>query len=253
MESKRFHPTELGETVTKVLVNQFPDLFNVEFTSEMEDELDKVEDGELDWRTVLEDFYGPFAKALAQVDMAAVIRDAFKSDVEKLDSEPCPECGGKLQVKSGRFGPFIACTNYPKCRHTKPLGKKKTPDRPTDEKCNVCGGPMAVKAGRYGEFLACTKYPKCKHTRPVPLGVKCPKCGTGDLAARRTRRGRTFFGCARYPDCDFTTWHAPVPEKCPSCENVGAEKRSTKARGEYLRCLKCEHQFSAEETEKLKK
>ena len=253
MESKRFHPTELGETVTKVLVSQFPDLFNVEFTSEMEDELDKVEEGELDWRTVLEDFYGPFANALAQVDMAAVIRDAFKSDVEKLDSEPCPECGGKLEVKSGRFGPFIACTNYPKCRYTKPLGKKKTPDRPTDEKCNVCGGPMVVKSGRYGEFLACTKYPKCKHTRPVPLGVKCPKCGIGDLAARRTRRGRTFFGCARYPDCDFTTWHPPVPEKCPSCGNVGAEKRSTKARGEYLRCLKCEHQFSAEEAEKTEK
>jgi DNA topoisomerase-1 len=249
MQSKRFFPTELGETVTKVLVSQFPDLFNVEFTSEMEDELDKVEEGELDWRTVLEDFYGPFAKALEQVDMAAVIRDAFKSDVEKLESEPCPECGGKLQVKSGRFGPFIACTNYPKCRHTKPLGKKKTPDRPTDEKCSVCGGPMVVKAGRYGEFLACTKYPKCKHTRPVPLGVKCPTCGTGDLAARRTRRSRTFFGCARYPDCDFTTWHQPVPKECPSCGNVGAEKRSTKARGEYLRCLKCEHQFSAEASE----
>ena len=249
MESKRFHPTELGETVTRVLVSQFPDLFNVEFTSGMEDELDKVEEGDLDWRTVLENFYGPFAKALEQVDMVSVIRDAFKTEVQKLESEPCPECGGRLQVKSGRFGPFIACTNYPKCRHTKPLGRKKTPDRPTDEKCNICGGPMVVKTGRYGEFLACTNYPKCQHTRPVPLGVKCPRCVTGDLAARRTRRGRTFFGCARYPECDFTTWHVPVPETCPSCGNVGAEKRSTKARGEYLRCLKCEHQFSAEDSE----
>ena len=249
METKRFHPTDLGETVTKVLVSQFPDIFNVEFTSGMEDELDKVEDGELEWRTVLEEFWGPFAKALEQVDMAAVIREAFKSDVEKMESEPCPECGGELQVKSGRFGPFIACTNYPKCKHTKPLGKKKTPDKPSDEKCNDCGGPMVVKSGRYGEFLACTKYPKCKHTRPVPLGVKCPKCPTGELAARRTRKGRTFFGCARYPDCDFTTWHVPVPETCPSCGNVGAEKRSTKARGDYRQCLRCEHQFPAEESE----
>jgi len=249
MESKRFHPTDLGETVTKVLVSQFPDLFNVEFTSEMEDELDKVEDGALEWRAVLEQFYGPFAKALKQVDMAAVIREAFKEDVDKLETEPCPECGGQLQVKSGRFGPFIACTNYPECRHTKPLGKKKVPDRPTDEKCSECGGAMVVKSGRYGEFLACTNYPRCKHTRPVPLGVKCPKCGTGDLAARRTRRGRTFFGCSRYPKCDFSSWHVPVPEKCPECGNVGAEKRSTKARGEYLRCLKCESQFTVEANE----
>ncbi len=253
LENKRFFPTELGETVTKVLVNQFPDLFNVEFTSEMEDELDKVEEGELDWRALLEEFYGPFAKALEKVDTAAVIRDAFKEDVEKLESEPCPECGGQLQVKSGRFGPFIACSNYPKCRHTKPLGRKKTPDRPTDEKCNECGAAMVVKSGRYGEFLACTNYPKCKHTRPVPLGVKCPRCGIGDLAARRTRRGRTFFGCARYPECEFSTWHVPVAETCPSCGNMGAEKRFTKARGEYFRCLKCEFQFTAEAAEPAEK
>jgi len=245
MESRRFHPTDLGETVTKVMVSRFPDIFNVEFTSQMETELDKVEEGELGWQQVLQDFYGPFSKALDSIDPAALIREAH--DVEEIEKEPCPECGGKLTVKSGRFGPFIACTKYPECRYTKPLKRDKVPDKPTDEVCRECGAPMVIKTGRYGEFLACTKYPECKHTRPIPLGVTCPKCGEGDIAQRRTRRGRSFYGCTRYPDCDFSTWHFPVPETCPECGFVGAEKRSTKARGEYRRCLKCESEFEAQE------
>ena len=244
VKDRRFYPTELGETVCKVMVSRFPDIFNVEFTSEMEDELDKVEDGALGWRKVLENFYGPFAKALESVDTAAMIREAH--DVEDIEQTPCPECGGKLTVKAGRFGPFIACTKYPECRYTKPLKQHKAPDRPTDEKCHECGSPMVIKTGRYGEFLACTAYPKCKHTRPIPLGVKCPRCGTGDLAERRTKRGRSFFGCSRYPECTFSTWYRPVPERCPQCGYVGAEQRSTKVRGDYRRCVKCGHEFAAQ-------
>jgi DNA topoisomerase-1 len=244
MDRRRFVPTDLGETVTKVMVSRFPDIFNVEFTSEMEDELDKVEEGALGWQTVLHNFYEPFEKALASVDTAALIREAH--DVGDLENEPCPECGGKLTVKSGRFGPFIACTNYPECRYTKPLKRDKVPDRPTDEVCTECGAPMVIKTGRYGEFLACTRYPECKHTRPIPLGVTCPKCGVGDLSERRTRRGRSFYGCTRYPECDFSTWYRPVPDTCPECGTVGAERRVTKARGEYRKCLKCEHEFTVE-------
>jgi DNA topoisomerase-1 len=106
---------------------------------------------------------------------------------------------------------------------------------------------MVIKTGRYGEFLACTQYPKCRHTRPIPLGVRCPKCGKGDLSERRTKRGRSFFGCSTYPACDFSTWYRPTPVRCPSCGHLGAEQRSTKARGEYRRCLKCEHTFEVEE------
>jgi DNA topoisomerase-1 len=168
-------------------------------------------------------------------------------DVSGVESEPCPTCGGKLTVKSGRFGPFIACSNYPTCRYTKPLKKDRAPDRPTDQICKVCGAPMVIKTGRFGEFLACTKYPECKHTRPIPLGVKCPRCGDGDLAERRTKRGRSFFGCGNYPKCDFSTWYRPGPDVCPKCGYVGAEMRSTKTRGNYRRCLKCEHEFSLEE------
>ena len=246
MERRRFFPTDLGETVTRVMVGRFPDIFNVEFTSEMETELDKIEEGELDWQTVLRNFYGPFARALESVDTAALIREAH--DVGDIEKEPCPECGSKLTLKSGRFGPFIACTKYPECRYTKPLKREKVPDRPTDETCRECGAPMVIKTGRFGEFLACTRYPKCKHTRPIPLGVKCPKCGTGDLSERRTRRGRSFFGCTRYPECDFSTWHRPVPDPCPACHAVGAERRVTKARGEYRKCLKCQHEFTVEGT-----
>jgi DNA topoisomerase-1 len=211
----------------------------------METELDKVEEGELGWVQVLKNFYGPFAQALDSVDTAAMIREAH--DVGDLESQPCPECGGALTVKSGRFGPFIACTNYPECKYTKPLKRDKVPDRPTDEICQECGAPMVIKTGRYGEFLACTRYPECKHTRPIPLGVKCPKCDQGDLVERRTRRGRSFFGCNRYPECDFSTWYRPMPVACPHCGFVGAERRSTKARGEYRRCLKCATEFAAEE------
>jgi len=243
-ERRRFFPTDLGETVTRVMVSRFPDIFNVEFTSEMENELDKIEEGELPWQTVLRNFYDPFAKALESVDTAALIREAH--DVGDVENEPCPECGGKLTLKSGRFGPFIACTNYPECRYTKPLKRDKVPDRPTDEICQECGAPMVIKTGRFGEFLACTRYPECKHTRPIPLGVKCPKCGVGDLAERRTKRGRSFYGCSRYPECDFSTWYRPVPDTCPECGHVGAERRVSKARGEYRKCLKCQHEFTVE-------
>ncbi len=245
MDGRRFHPTDLGETVSRVMISRFPAIFNVEFTSEMETELDKIEEGDLDWRQVLDDFYQPFATALESVDTAQMIREAH--DVGDVENEPCPECGGKLTVKSGRFGPFIACTKYPECRYTKPLKRDKAPDRPTDEICQECGSPMVIKTGRYGEFLACTAYPKCRHTRPVPLGVTCPSCGQGDLAERRTRRGRSFFGCSRYPECDFSTWYRPVPQECPQCKFVGAETRSSKALGEYRRCLKCGGEFTAPE------
>jgi DNA topoisomerase-1 len=101
---------------------------------------------------------------------------------------------------------------------------------------------MVIKTGRFGEFLACTTYPKCKHTRPVPLGIKCPKCTVGDLAERRTKKGRNFFGCLRYPECDFSVWNRPVPEICPNCGYLGMEHKKTKATGAYRKCLKCLHE-----------
>ena len=244
-KDRRFQPTPQGEIVWQVLKRCFPDVFEVGFTAQMETELDKVEEGDLAWQRVLEDFWGPFSQALAAVDIDRLIHDVH--DLSELPKEKCPNCGGPLIVKSGRFGPYIACAKYPECRFSRPLKKNKVPDRPSDEKCQECGAPMVIKTGRYGEFLACTRYPKCKHTRPVPLGVKCPKCGTGELAERRTRKGRNFFGCLRYPDCDYSTWNRPVPVACPSCGFVGMEEKQTKAAGATRKCLKCGHEVTLEE------
>ncbi len=240
LEQRRFFPTDLGETVEKVMISRFPELFNVEFTSAMENELDRVEDGELEWQSVLESFYGPFIKALDAVDIDALVMETH--GLQDLAKEKCPDCQAPLKVRSGRFGPFIACTRYPDdCKHTRPIKKDKVPDKPTDEVCHLCNSPMVIKTGRFGEFLACTTYPECKGTRSIPIGVKCPQCDTGDLVARRTKKGRTFYGCGRYPDCDFSTWNKPEPTKCPSCGWEGMEKKSTKAEGDRLTCMKCSH------------
>jgi DNA topoisomerase-1 len=240
LEQRRFFPTELGETVEGVMVSRFPEIFNVEFTSAMESELDRVEEGELGWQTVLETFYPPFMKALDAVDINALVMETH--GLQDLAKEKCPDCEAPLVVRSGRFGPFIACSRYPDdCKHTRPIKKDKIPDKPTDEVCHLCNSPMVIKTGRFGEFLACSTYPKCKGTRSIPIGVKCPQCIKGDLVPRRTKRGRTFYGCGRYPDCDFSTWNRPTPEKCPSCEWEGMEKKSNKSDGDRLICMKCGH------------
>ena len=246
-KDRRFAPTPLGETVWQVMKRSFPAVFEVGFTAQMEDELDKVEEGDLGWKKVLRDFWGPFSQALDAVDVDKLIYEVH--DLADLHKEKCPTCGSAVAVRSGRFGPFIACSRYPECRFTRPLRRDKVPDRPTDEICQECGAPMVIKTGRYGEFLACTKFPACKHTRPVPLGVKCPKCGVGDLAERRTRKGRNFFGCLRYPECDYSTWNRPVPVACPSCGFLGMEEKQTKTKGISRKCLKCGHEVQVEEAE----
>jgi DNA topoisomerase I len=252
VEQRRFFPTELGETVEKIMIGKFPEIFNVEFTSEMENELDRVEEGELGWQRVLADFYAPFTKALDAVDMNALVADAHGISAEDIAKERCPKCGSAIELKTGRFGPYLACVKYKDtCDYVKSLRKARAPDRPTDEKCHLCGSPMVIKTGRFGEFLACTTYPTCKGTRAIPMGIKCPKCVEGDLAERRTKRGKSFWGCVRYPACDFSTWNRPVPETCPECGWVGMEKKMSKAEGETRTCLKCGHKIILAEPEEV--
>ena len=251
-KDRRFQPTPQGEIVWKVLKRSFPEVFEVGFTANMETELDKIEEGDLAWQDVLGEFWKPFNIALEAIDVNKIIHEVH--DLSGLDTEKCPKCGSPLEVKSGRFGPYIACVRYAtkECDYSRSIKKDKVPDRPSDEICKECGAPMVIKTGRFGEFLACTTYPKCKYTQPVPLGIKCPKCGTGDLAERRTKRGRTFYGCLRYPDCDFSTWNKPVIVECPNCQFIGMEEIKSKTTGETTRkCLKCGHQItvSTETTE----
>ncbi len=252
IDQRRFFPTGLGETVEKLMVGKFPEIFNVEFTARMEEELDRIEEQGMDWQQVLYDFYGPFTKALEAVDINALVAEAHGLSPEALAAEKCPKCGSAIELRTGRFGPYLACVKYKDtCDWVKSLKKDKVPDRPTDEKCHLCNSPMVIKTGRFGEFLACTTYPECKGTRSIPMGLKCPKCDVGDLTERRTKRGKSFYGCMRYPDCDFSTWNQPVIETCPECKWVGMEKRKSKAEGESRVCLKCGHKVIVAEPEEV--
>jgi DNA topoisomerase-1 len=241
LEQRRFFPTELGETVEKVMVMQFPDIFNVGFTSGMEQELDKVEEGEIGWRAVLRDFWGPFDKSLKKVDSGALIAAAH--DLSAIANEKCPDCGGKLEPRGGFFGPFLACENHPKnCKYTRPLKGEKAKPKMTDIPCHLCGQPMVVRSGRSGEFLGCSTFPKCRGTRSMPTGVFCPKDG-GELVERRSKkRGTAFYACSN-EDCDFVVWNKPVKDTCPECGYVGAEMKFTKTRGDFRKCLKCGNEW----------
>ncbi len=246
VKQKRFYPTALGDTVAQVLVRVFPDLFDVGFTSEMENELDKIEEGDLAWRRVLEEFYGPFQRQLQEGERKS---DAIVKDVAAGEAaEACPECGRPMVVKWNRYGRFLACTGYPECKHTQPIDRKETPEpKLIGEKCPLDGGELVERAGRFGPFVACSNYPKCKYTRPVTIpGLKCPECGEGDVGEKRTRRGKVFWGCTRYPECQWSTWDRPVPGPCPDCDSPFLALKSTKARGEFVKCPQCKGEFAPE-------
>jgi DNA topoisomerase-1 len=241
LNQRRFFPTEIGESVEKVMVKQFPDVFNVDFTSAMEGELDKVEEGELAWQKVLGDFYSPFAISLSKVDAPALIAEAY--DLSGVHALRCPDCGGKLEARGGFFGPFLACENHPKeCKYTRPIKGEKVKPVLTEHMCQVCGEPMVIRNGRSGQFLGCSTFPKCRGTRSMPTGVFCPKDG-GELVERRSKkRGTAFYACSN-ETCDFVAWNKPVSETCPECSYVGAEMKFTKARGDFRKCLKCGNEW----------
>jgi len=228
----RFHPTELGTLVNELLVKHFQDVINVQFTAQMEAQLDEVAEGKIGWVEALRTFHTPFAAdlELAKVDMRNV-----KAEMETVTDLVCEKCGKPMIVRWGRHGKFLACSGYPECKNAKSFdtdaaGKitVKVPEV-TDEKCDKCGSPMLIKSGRFGKFMACERYPECKTTRSIPLDFTCPKpeCG-GKLVMRRSRKGRVFYGCNKYPTCTFVTWNAPVKEPCPKCGSPFLTERKLK-------------------------
>lgn len=245
LEQKRFHTTPLGETVVKLLVTLFPALFEVGFTSKLESELDRIEEGHLDWQKVLADFYAPFQRQLEEGKRRG---KEVLSEVVAGDAGTCPDCGRPLQVRWSKHGRFLGCTGYPECRYTQPLDRKEVKEpKPIGEKCPKCGAELVEREGRRGAFIACSNYPKCKHTQPVTIpGLKCPKCGEGDIAEKSTRTGKVFWGCTRYPDCDWSSWDKPVPRACPDCGAPFLVAKSTKARGDFLKCMTCKGEFDPE-------
>jgi DNA topoisomerase-1 len=235
IEKRLFHPTELGRTVWSLLEQAFSDIFNVDFTAQMEGELDRVESGTDAWPDVVADFYTPFKSRLEEVE--GRIADLKQSLVKETEIR-CEKCGSKMVEKWGRNGRFLACSAYPKCKSSRPVEGEEPPE--FDVKCEECGAQMVVKHGRFGEFLGCSNYPQCKGTMPLPTGVSCPQQGCdGVLVQRRTKRGRKFYGCTKYPDCSYAIWDKPVPVTCPSCQAGFMVEKNTKSRGKELVCLEC--------------
>jgi DNA topoisomerase-1 len=243
----RFQPTELGTLVTDLLVEHFPELFEVKFTARMEEELDEIEEGKIPWLGVLEEFYGRFRDTLerAHLEMRDVRREEIPTE------HACEKCGKPMVIKFGRNGSFLACSGYPECRNTKEFtrtadGKVEiVREETTDEICPECQSPMTAKRGRFGRFLACTRYPDCKGTKAFTTGVACPEPGCGGmLTEKRTKRGKLFFSCSNYPKCKFALWDKPVPTPCPACGAPFLTQRMTKRDGLSLRCPKPECGYS---------
>jgi DNA topoisomerase-1 len=215
-----FHPTDLGIVITELLIESFPKVMDVQFTAKMETDLDRVEEGEVDWIQLLRDFYGPFAERLETAGdrMRNIKAEGIPTDFT------CEKCGSPMVVKWGRNGKFLACSGYPDCRNTKPIVEDAdgnisiAEEQTTDKVCPNCGRPMVIKNSRRGRFLACTGYPECKTAQPVPTGIPCPREGcAGELVERQSGRGMVFFSCNKYPECRFSVFELPRLETCPSC------------------------------------
>lgn len=241
---RQFRPTMLGNIVNDLLTAHFPRVLNVEFTAKMEEELDEVEEGKRTWLKTLGDFYAPFSDTLAKAKLE--MKNIKKQEIET--EFKCEKCGKAMVVKWGRHGEFLACSGYPDCKNTKEVerdsdGKYQlAAAKTTEEVCEKCGAPMIFKRGRFGEFLACSKYPECKSTKPIPIGVDCPECSK-PLSARKTKRGKTFYGCTGYPKCEFALWDKPLPEPCPQCGAPFVLSKYTKKDGNKLACHKKECGF----------
>ncbi len=245
-----FRPSELGFIVNDLIVMNFPDIFNVEFTARMEDNLDQIEQNEAKALRVLEQFYQPFkAKLEAAADgMISIKGVGFPTDLK------CPQCNSPLHIKVGKNGPFIACSAYPECDYSRDYERDEkgriqpiepAADIPSDKTCEQCGRPMVIKHGRYGEFLACTGYPECKHTESLnngtngkSTGIACPEPGCdGELVERKSRRGKIFYGCSRFPECTYAIWDKPVARKCEVCNAPFMVEKSTKRDGRFYACI----------------
>jgi DNA topoisomerase-1 len=243
-ERRTLFPTELGMAVTDKLLPYFGEIMDVEFTAQMEDHLDKVEEGERNWVQTVKEFYEPFKR-----DLARAKKEMPNEKQGTPTGETCPDCAGELIERRGRFGKFIACANYPVCRYTRDLsGGQRAEDEPTNEVCPTCSRPMVIKHGRFGKFIACSGYPECKTTKPITLGIACPETGcSGELVERRSKRGRTFYGCSAYPACKFVLWQRPVNEPCPKCGAPFVTTKMTRGRM-VLMCVKegCDFRREAE-------
>jgi len=245
-----FRPSELGFIVNDLLVQNFPDIFDVEFTAKMEENLDQIESEKIKALQVLDRFYKPFSQDLdsASEGMLSVKGVGIPTDLK------CPECNKPLHIKVGKNGHFIACSGYPECTYSNDYNRDEkgnikpveiSEEEATDKVCNKCGKPMVIKKGRYGGFLACSGYPECKSTQSLnsngngkKIGLQCPQqdCA-GEIVERTSKRGKIFYGCNRFPECTFATWDKPLNRECPVCGANFLVEKTTKKQGTFVSCM----------------
>jgi len=255
LKSRAFHATELGELVTEKLVDHFREIVDVDFTRNIEDELDRVEDGSENWVDLLRRFYEKFSKRLEEayenMTKAAIktgencpecgeplverwskqgkfigcsgfpkCRYTRGDETEEApeDLGKCPDCGGELRVRRGRFGAFVACTKYPECKYSRNLGKSTPPEK-TGKPCPKCGAELLIRTGKRGKFIACSAYPKCRHAEPIATDVPCPQPDCDGKLISRGRGRKRFYGCTNYPECEYTTSKLPETKEQPDGES----------------------------------
>lgn len=233
-------PTDLGRLVNDILVPRFEQVFNVRFTRRMEEELDEIAEGKLEWQKALAEFWEPFSTTLERVEKEL---PQIMKEMVKETGENCPRCGRPLVEKWGRYGKFLACSGFPECRYSRPLDEDEQPEE-TSKKCPECGAPMVVKKGRFGRFLACSRYPECKHTSPYVVPQPCPLCG-GQVLELRGKRGK-FYRCSN-EECTFTSPYPLTEERCPEC---GAHMLKTR---QGLVCVRCHPEKLKSRKKKAKK
>ncbi len=286
-EGKYMKPTELGFSVTDLLVQYFPEIMDIAFTANMEDSLDEIADGHKDWHTVISGFYDDFKAEMDKANEALktfvegtdiicdkcgnkmVIRQGKYGkflacsnypkckNIKNLDAEGetpeetdeiCPECGNKLVIKTGKYGKFLACSNYPECAYKRNLSENSKIIE-TDIVCDKCGHKMVERTGKYGKFLACSNYPKCKNILPINKKVAtCPLCGK-DIVEKRNKKGEIFYGCSGYPNCSMIFKDKPTDKLCPKCNNVLLGKESKTSTKLYCSNPHCDYQEFVERKE----
>ena len=245
LDNRRFRPTDVGRVVNKFLSEHFSHYVDYDFTARMEDDLDAISRGEKEWKPVLQEFWTDFKNQVK--DKETVDRPG----VEMMD-EDCPKCGKKLAKRLGRNGYFIGCTGYPDCNYTRnvddAVGASNEPEIVPDRMCPKCESHLVIKRGRYGRFIGCSNYPNCKHMepleKPADTGVECPECKQATMLKRKSRYGKVFYSCARYPDCKYAVWNPPINEPCPDCGWPILSIKTTKRRGTEKVCPQKECHFA---------
>ncbi|GAA7594796.1 type I DNA topoisomerase [Helicobacter pylori] len=245
VEKKQISALESAFKVIEILEKHFEEIVDSKFSASLEEELDNIAQNKADYQQVLKDFYYPFMDKIE-----AGKKNIISQKVHEKTGQSCPKCGGELVKKNSRYGEFIACNNYPKCKYIKQT--ENANDEVKQELCEKCGGEMVQKFSRNGAFLACNNYPECKNTKSLKNtpnaketieGVKCPECG-GDIALKRSRKG-SFYGCNNYPKCNFLSNHKPINKRCEKCHYLMSERMYRKKKAHE--CIKCKERVFLEE------